>query len=186
MKKPKPRNYINNRQLFEEIVAYQAKVREHQANGLPPPEVSRYIGLAVMEIAKRLASKSNFAGYSFRDEMVADGIEVCFKYAISAFNPEKTQNPFTYFTTSMYNVFVKRINLEAEQQYLKYKNYQQLNISDVDLPNASELNEITQDFIRRFEEKKLKKKKPASATILANTLAEFLPDTMEISDDTTS
>lgn len=166
----KKKNYINNKQLFDEMVIYRQQLLEARAKGEPNPIPSKYIGLAIWEIARRLSTKSNFSGYSYREDMVCDGIEVCLKYALNSFDPEKTQNPFAYFTTSIYNAFVKRINEESNQQYLKYKNYQLMNMEG-EPGNWLQLNDISQEFIKNFEEKKLRKKKGENT---ANTLVTFI------------
>ena len=73
-----------------------------------------------MKIAERLSHRPNFINYAFREEMVSDGIENCVMYA-SNFNPEKSSNPFAYFTQIIYYAFLRRIEKEKKQLYIKYK-----------------------------------------------------------------
>ncbi len=52
--------------------------------------------------------------------MISDGIENCLQY-IDRFNPEKSSNPFAYFTQIIYYAFVRRIQKEKKQQMIKEK-----------------------------------------------------------------
>lgn len=156
-------NYVNNRDLFEAMKKFHGEVQLAKQNDTPLPRVPDYIGECLLLIATRLAKKPNFYAYSYRDEMISDGIENCLQY-INNFDPEKSQNPFAYFTQIITFAFIRRIEKEKIQQYTKYKNLGRYAL--VDDIEASEinpvlLNEITNDFIRRFEDNLLKKKKAA-------------------------
>ena len=52
--------------------------------------------------------------------MVSDGIENCVQY-IHNFNPEKSQNPFAYFTQIIHYAFLRRIQREKRQLDIKNK-----------------------------------------------------------------
>ena len=52
--------------------------------------------------------------------MISDGIENCLQY-IYNFNPEKSKNPFAYFTQIIYYAFVRRIQKEKKQTHIKHK-----------------------------------------------------------------
>jgi DNA-directed RNA polymerase specialized sigma24 family protein len=52
--------------------------------------------------------------------MVGDAIENCFRY-LHNFDPEKSSNPFAYFTQIMYYAFLRRIDKEKKQSYIRYK-----------------------------------------------------------------
>ena len=82
-----------------------------------------------MKIATRLSHKPNFINYSFRDEMICDGIENCMQY-IDNFNPEKSNNPFAYFTQIIYFAFLRRIDKEKKQPYIKFKMSERLNLDE--------------------------------------------------------
>ena len=82
-----------------------------EEKGDPKPQVSEYIGECFVKIANHLAYKSNFVNYTFREEMILDGIENCITY-IDNFNPEKSKNPFAYFTQITYYAFLRRIQKE--------------------------------------------------------------------------
>jgi DNA-directed RNA polymerase specialized sigma24 family protein len=52
--------------------------------------------------------------------MISDGIENCLQY-MRNFNPEKSNNPFAYFTQIIYYAFIRRIQKEKKQQDVKAK-----------------------------------------------------------------
>jgi DNA-directed RNA polymerase specialized sigma24 family protein len=52
--------------------------------------------------------------------MVSDGIENCLQYAQN-FNPEKSSNPFAYFTQIIYYAFLRRIAKEKKQTHVRNK-----------------------------------------------------------------
>ena len=85
-----------------------------------PPIISEYLGDCFMKIAQRLSFRPNFINYAFKDDMISDGIENCVQY-IKNFNPEKSSNPFAYFTQIIYYAFIRRIQKEKKQLYIKYK-----------------------------------------------------------------
>ena len=112
--------YVNNADFLAAIVEMRAKKQEAEEKGLPKPIVSNYIGECILKIATHLSYKPNFINYSYRDEMISDGIENCLQY-IDNFNPEKSTNPFAYFTQIIYYAFLRRIQREKKQLEIKTK-----------------------------------------------------------------
>lgn len=165
-------NYVDNKQLYAVIIDYKARVAEAKANGTSKPQIPNYVGECILLIAQRLSTKPNFVNYSYRDEMVSDGIENCISY-FDNFDPAKSDNPFAYFTQIIYYAFLRRIQKEKKQVYIKHKTAENsmlfnelveqgegedLNFSPVDFDS-----ENVSDFIKAFEEgidkKKVKRKK---------------------------
>ncbi len=52
--------------------------------------------------------------------MISDGIENCVQY-IHNFDPEKSKNPFAYFTQIIHYAFLRRIQKEKKQLEIKQK-----------------------------------------------------------------
>ena len=120
-KSTKPKiNYVNNQEFLQALIEYKALVKTSEENNTPPPNIPNYIGVCLSQIANRLATKVNFVNYSYRDEMVSDGIENCIIY-LHNFDPEKSSNPFAYFTQIIYFAFLRRIQREKKQTYVKHK-----------------------------------------------------------------
>ena len=101
MTKAKPEHYVNNKEFTAAISEHNIACKKAVAEGTEPPRVSEYIGECIYKIATRLSTKPNFINYSYRDEMICDGIENCLQY-INNFNPEKSQNAFAYITKIIY------------------------------------------------------------------------------------
>jgi len=158
------KNYVNNKDLFNAIVEYQKEVEEAENSGEDKPRVPDYIGKCIYMIATRLATKPNFSGYSYKEDMISDGIENCLQY-MHNFNAEKTQNPFAYFTQIIWFAFLRRIQKEKKQMYIRFKSSQQM-MSDLAMMDTGDakvqLNEPPEyiaEFVNEFE-KKLASKKP--------------------------
>ena len=128
MAKKKTEHYIDNSQFFEEMRAWKILVDEADKSGANHPPVTHYIGECFMKIAENLSRKPNFINYPYRDEMISDGIENCLLYAYN-FDPSKSKNPFSYFTQIIYYAFLRRIQKEKKQAYIKLK---KIEMSDVD------------------------------------------------------
>ena len=59
-----------------------------------------------LKIANHLSFKPNFVNYMFKEDMISDGIENCVQY-VHNFDPEKSQNPFAYFTQIIHYAFLE-------------------------------------------------------------------------------
>lgn len=113
-------HYVDNKRLYTEMIKYINAYNESKEQGVEPPRASNYIGQCIWLIANRLSTNRNFIGYTYRDEMIGDAIENCLRY-LHNFNPDKSNNPFAYFTQIMYYAFLRRIEKEKKQSYIKYK-----------------------------------------------------------------
>ena len=113
-------HYIDNKVFYAEMVKWKKEWKKAKKANLPLPPVTDYIGRCFLNIAERLSYRPNFINYPYRDEMFGDGIENCLMYAAN-FNPKKSKNPFSYFTQIIYYAFVRRIQKEKKQNYIKYK-----------------------------------------------------------------
>jgi len=116
----KPTHYIDNEKFFQEMSDWKKLVIEAEAIGEKRPPINNYVGKCFLDIAIHLAQKPNFTNYPYKDEMISDAIENCLLYAHN-FNPEKSKNPFSYFTQITYYAFLRRIEKEKKQQYIKFK-----------------------------------------------------------------
>lgn len=113
-------HYVNNPDFLTAIKEYRLKVKEAKEAGNPKPQVSNYIGECILKIANHLSYKPNFINYTYREEMISDGIENCLMY-IDNFDPERSSNPFAYFTQIIYYAFIRRIQKEKKQTLIKGK-----------------------------------------------------------------
>jgi hypothetical protein len=161
----KQKHYINNADFLQALVEYKEKCKEAKKEKKNKPPIPNYIGECFMKIAEGLSHKPNFINYTYRDEMVSDGIENCLMY-FDNFDPTKSKNPFAYFTQIIYYAFLRRINKEKKQTYTKYKLTEQFGILDeyemMELDDGTtkqfELYDNIAEFIENYEENKKTKK----------------------------
>lgn len=114
----KKEHYVNNKEFLEAMIVYRTKVIDARENEKPKPKVPEYIGSCFLKIATHLSYRPNFVNYMFKDDMICDGIENCLQY-IDNFDPEKSRNPFAYFTQITYFAFLRRIQREKKQLDIK-------------------------------------------------------------------
>jgi len=162
-KKKKSTHYIDNKLFYTEMVKYHTAFQESKRLGEERPVVPTYVGKCIMLIAQRLATRPNFVGYSYKEEMIGDAIENCLRY-LHNFNPEKTNNPFAYFTQIVYNAFLRRIEKEKKQLYIKHKSFENSIVMNTLVDMAPEdrshfdsayinVNEKLNDLVQKFEAK---------------------------------
>jgi hypothetical protein len=113
-------NYVNNKEFLDALMVYRQQVAAAKELDKPKPRVPNYVGECFLKIATHLSYKPNFVNYMFREDMICDGIENCLQY-IHNFNPEKSTNPFAYFTQIIYFAFLRRIQREKKQLEIKAK-----------------------------------------------------------------
>ena len=127
MAKKAKQHYVDNKALLAEMIKYKAAVNESKEKDLPRPVVSEYIGECIMKIAEHLSYRPNFINYTYKEDMICDGIENCLLY-IDNFDPDKSKNPFAYFTQIIYYAFIRRIQKEKKQQHIRHKVIENMSI----------------------------------------------------------
>jgi len=102
----------------------------------------------ISKISNKLSFAGNFAGYTYREEMVGDGIVRMFKALMSKkYNREKGTNPFSYFTRIAFNAFRNRIKKEKTIHEAHEKYQQEYMIMSEGFANLLKNNQtkITKD-----------------------------------------
>jgi len=146
-RRKKSEHYVNNKEFLAALIAYRENVELAAIRGEPKPRITNYLGECFLKIATHLSFKPNFVNYMFKDDMICDGIENCVQY-IHNFNPEKSQNPFAYFTQIIHYAFLRRIQKEKKQLEIKNKILEKTGFdqvfddSGVDGSNYSDYNSI--------------------------------------------
>ena len=168
----KTNHYIDNKEFFKQMVNWKKVVDAAEDSGDPRPPITDYIGECILKIAEHLAQKPNFANYPYKEEMIGDGIENCLMYAHN-FNPKKSNNPFSYFTQIIYYAFLRRIEREKKQAYIKLKATEMMDDGSIhrwfrenyleDNYQAEnplmEVFELSQNDVDRLSKKKRKRRK---------------------------
>lgn len=157
MNKRKPRNYVNNRDLYEHMKVYHKAYWDAKKAGQPLPRLPPYIGTCILQIAQNLAKKKNFSRYSYVEEMISDAVENCVMY-IHNFDPNISKVPFAYISMVSRRAFIRRILMEKRSQYTMLANSQRYMIEDQLNPSqimgeTVELYDNLVDFMKEFEEK---------------------------------
>ena len=193
----KKQHYVDNEKFLEVMTGYRNAYLDGKENGEEQkPMITDYAGECFLKIAERLSHRPNFINYAFREEMVSDGIENCVMYA-SNFNPEKSSNPFAYFTQITYYAFLRRIEKEKKQLYIKYKTMDEYStleensdmegmgsdagaVSSGASPLSADKRASIYDFIHTFEEKKRQKKRVKTEPKKDDNIVSFSPLTFYI------
>ena len=163
-------HYVDNSVFLEAMIQYKSEYDNAKKNEQDLPQISEYLGSVFLKIAQRLSFRPNFINYAFKNDMISDGIENCLHY-IHNFNPERSNNPFAYFTQIIFYAFIRRIQKEKKQLYIKYKSMQNYDIipsyMDIDktsdVPNPvgdyknSDFRIVVDEFVDTFEKSKKKK-----------------------------
>ena len=172
------KHYINNADFLKALIEYKQRKETN-----PDEPIPDYIGACWMKIAEGLSHKPNFINYTHREEMIGDGIENCLMY-FENFDPTKSNNPFAYFTQIIYFAFLRRIQKEKKQLYVKYKATEQMGILDeheyLDSDNGGsrqfEMYDNISDFIQTYEVGQKKKKADKKSTKKPKGIEVFLEE----------
>ena len=138
-------HYVNNKEFLAAIVEYKEKVALAEERGEAKPRITNYLGECFLKIAPHLSFKPNFVNYMFKDDMVCDGIENCVQY-INNFNPEKSKNPFAYFTQIIHYAFLRRIQKEKKQLEIKTKIIEKTGFEEVMTVDDSAMAGSSSDY----------------------------------------
>tara|TARA_Y100000817_G_scaffold219453_1_gene172996 strand:+ start:54 stop:662 length:609 start_codon:yes stop_codon:yes gene_type:complete len=164
-----PEHYVDNKEFLRYMIEFRELTKCAEDNDQPTPPIPDEIGIIFQKIASHLSFKSNFINYAFRDDMISDGIENCIQY-IHNFDPNKSKNPFAYFTQIIYYAFLRRIQKEKKQLYVKYKSLEndqtlqggivssEEDFNSISSLGFSKLYDNMSDFIESYEESMEKKK----------------------------
>ena len=129
--------YVNNKDFYESIVKWREEEKRTGIQKIPDK-----IALSIMKICENLAKSGRFSGYTWKQEMIADAILSCIQFCRN-FDPEKSQNPFAFYTQIAYNAFVQRIKLEKQKIATHYEYTQQIEmLYDIDAEYDDENNKF--------------------------------------------
>ena len=175
--KKKNEHYVDNSKFLEAMKEYKILCEDAKKNDKEKPLVTNYIGGCFLKIANHLSYRPNFINYTYRDDMISDGIENCLQY-LDNFDPEKSKNPFAYFTQIIYYAFIRRIQKEKKQVEIKQKLLHDSNFDDLALQpqdDTAYTNQFT-EFLRNNQtvDDKPVEKKDKKRRNLKGKLDKFL------------
>ena len=182
-------HYVNNKEFTAAVAEYVAEIKQAKRDKVEKPRMSEYIGECIYKIATRLSTRPNFINYTYRDEMICDAIENCIQY-LGNFNTEKSDNAFAYVTQICYYAFLRRIQKEKKQVFIKQKQIMESSITMNSFetidgaydPTLSNTNvEWLQDNMNpvNYEPRKTKR----TSSMKGKALDEFVLDEFETPDE---
>lgn len=159
MARKKPEHYVNNKDFTAAVGAWAIEARAARAEGTPPPPMPDYPAECFHKIAKKYSSRPNFSGYTFKDDMIAEAVYLCLRYAHN-FNLEKSNNAFSYFTQYAHNAFLQFISKEKKFATFKFdlvkdaaptlgkNDFRDINLYDEDNTGIEELDKQEADILK--------------------------------------
>ena len=181
-----PSHYVDNKKFLAALIDYKKSIDVAKVEGMGTPQVPKYIGECFIKIATHLSYKSNFINYTFKDDMISDGIENCLT-AATKFDPEKSSNPFAYYTQIIYFAFIRRIQKEKKHQATKYKIIENLDMDAImqgsdDTEAGRQLIDYLKKQLDNIDPERREtpaqtktRKRKAAAAELDNTFVDFFP-----------
>lgn len=165
-------HYVDNKVLLEALVVWLKDIKKAARKKLDKPPLPEYVAECMLKMANRLSQKAGFVNYTYREDMVGDALESCLRY-IHNFDPEKSSNAFAYITQIIHNAFIRRIQKEQKQLYVKMRivdeadfidSYERQDGDSAHYNNSyvTYLQENKGDVIQKFENWKESKKSKAS------------------------
>jgi len=165
MARKKGIHYVDNKKFLEAMIHWREKCQDAEEAGDEVPPLTNYIGECFLKIANHLSYRPNFINYTYKEDMISDGIENCLQY-VANFDPNKSSNPFAYFTQIIYYAFIRRIQKEKKQTTIKQKLIMKGGLDEIvrqESDNTEYQNAYT-DFLKKNmiyeEEPKEEKSKP--------------------------
>jgi hypothetical protein len=133
--KPKAKpHYVNNKEFSLAVVEYVKTVIKAKESESTIPKVPDYVATCFMKISEGLSHRPNFVRYTYREEMVMDGVENCLRainnYKIETATRTGNPNAFSYCTQICFFAFIRRITKEKKQQEIKFRYIERMGIED--------------------------------------------------------
>jgi len=180
----KSNHYVDNKKLHECLSVWKVDVEKAKKKKLPRtqwPPIPDFAAECFLKMATRLSFKPGFRNYTFREDMIGDALENCLLY-IHNFDPDRP-NVFAYVAQIMHNAFIRRIQKEGKQLYVKMKVIENSDVLSsymrqegdhtiYDNTYVEYLQDNMGDIIQNFEERKNKKRKKAKEKANLNGMLE--------------
>lgn len=103
----KPGVYVTNKALLAEFKVSREK-----------GEMTNELARMVMLICERYARRGSYASYTYNEDLQSFALMNLVK-SWKSFNPEKSQNPFAYFTSCIHNSFLQYLNHERKHRNIR-------------------------------------------------------------------
>lgn len=81
-------------------------------------EMTRKLALMFIKLCERYATRSNWRGYSYNEEMRGQALLQLSQIGLQ-FDESKSQNPFAYYTAAITNSFTRILNIEKKMHNIR-------------------------------------------------------------------
>lgn len=149
--KPGDEHYVNNREFTLALDDYARACKKAEDEGKTKPQMNNYLGDCIMKMSYRLANSPRFNGYSYKDEMVHNGILAAVKYA-HRFDGDRFDNGFAYVTQILFSHFIITIKNEKKKYETNLKLIQE---AEVGVMGNSEFASLSDSHARSIADQKL-------------------------------
>lgn len=133
---PQKNIYLNNKSLLAEVM-------ESKRKGKMTDKLAKML----MLLTSRYAKKGNFANYSYNEDMVGYAMLMLVK-TWDSFDPNKSDNPFAFFTQCIKNSFIQYLNQEKRQRNIRDELLVDVGMS----PSHTYTNEHSEDRVLAHDE----------------------------------
>lgn len=99
--------YLSNKELLASVI-------EAKSKGYMTDKLARMLQL----LCSKYAKKGSFVNYSYNDDMQSYAMMMLVR-TWNSFNPEKSNNPFAFFTQCIKNSFIQYLNQERRQRNIR-------------------------------------------------------------------
>ncbi len=106
-KPPKKKNYLNNKDLLAQVMLSKEQ-----------DDMTDELAKMLQTLCARYASRAQFANYTYNEDMQAYAMMMLVR-TWRSFNPEKSNNPFAFFTQCIKNSFIQMLNQEKRQRNVR-------------------------------------------------------------------
>jgi DNA-directed RNA polymerase specialized sigma subunit len=103
----KKKNYLNNKDLLAEVI----KSKEQD-------QMTDKLAKMLQMLCARYATRAQFANYTYNEDMQAYAMMMLVR-TWRSFDPNKSKNPFAFFTQCIKNSFIQMLNKEKQQRNVR-------------------------------------------------------------------
>jgi hypothetical protein len=149
--RPGDEHYVENRSFTLALDDYSRACKKAELEGKQKPQMNNYLGECIIKMSNRLANSPRFRNYSFREEMIHNGILAAVKYA-HKFDGDRFDNGFAYVTQILFSHFIITIKNEKKKYETNLKLIQE---AEVGVMGNSEFQQVANDHARSIADQKL-------------------------------
>lgn len=99
--------YISNSKMLPEVI-------KSKADGV----ITNALAEMFITLTRRYALRPCFSNYTYREDMISEALANLCQNALK-FNPEKSSNPFAYYTTCIHSSFLQFLNVEKKHRRIR-------------------------------------------------------------------